>query len=51
MINIAMLDRRLMLAHMDFVMLNLSFEFCTVMRDFDEQKFFIFNTLRPKEVS
>ena len=37
--NFAMLERRLISFHMEFVMLNFSFEFHTVLWDFDEQFF------------
>ena len=41
MCNISILARRLILAHMYFVMLNFSFEFHTVLQDFYNQKFFM----------
>ena len=39
MCDISMMDRRFNSAHMDLVMLNFSFEFHSVLRDFDKQKF------------
>ena len=43
--NVAMLARRLILTRIEFVMLNLSFEFYTFFWAFDKQKFFIMKFL------
>ena len=45
-----MLERRIIYAHMDFVTLNFSFEFHTLLWAFDKQKFFYINVLLSKEV-
>ena len=39
--DVAMMERRFISAHMDLVMLNVSFDFYTILWDFYKQKFVI----------